>query len=524
MASITLDTDPKENRGDGIPRIRGPALVRVYTKTKSISDLPDDVLTEIFLILYAYWPSEHKKRSELGVCRRWYNVMISMPLLWTCIHVPRNDAADGEPQHRLNIISFSRSRSALLDVQFSRTRNLEERDCSLVFRNASRIRRLEACFVTRKAFHDIFNGDWEKLQMPNLQSLIIYHCALPYGFEYEDESDDLRPLIIRPWQGMEALRNLQLDNFYFAKFPPGTGVRSLSINSNRVGSFMLKKIFEHFPYLETLSIYDFEIPNADEGEHLGPPISAPHLRNLAIGSFCPHNKKCNCGLELLVAPNIEIVEYHGTRRSLLNKAHTAILVKSGGEKARRLRVCNQQRSNERDLLFYSTLSSHIDVEFAELPGDNAGFIVELLSSLGNLHSLTLALYPCVDNFDREQVYQDNMLNPTNFSEIIRQFKPVLACPTYIRVFDASLIAEDVKDILGQNLTILVSPPVNRDWFCYCGHIIYTLHDWDEHDRYWRDLGPFSGDDDDFEDEYWDEDGDEYFGEDDDEIENFDNQI
>ncbi|KAF5311911.1 hypothetical protein D9619_003475 [Psilocybe cf. subviscida] len=488
MAPTTPDIDSNQDKDSagGIPRIRGSGLVRVYTKIKSIGDLPDDVLTEIFLILYAYWPSrQHKRRSELGACRRWYNVMINMPLLWRSVHLPRGDAADGEPQRRLISMHLTRSRNALLDVRFVPTRNLEERDCSLVFQNALRIRKLEAQFITRGAFHNIFSQDWERLEMPNLQSLIVSDG--PRGY-FQDESTNSLPLSIRPWQGMEALHKLELNNFPFTDFPAGTRVRSLSLKSARVSSFILKEIFQHFPCLETLSIRDFISPSLDGGVHLGRPIRAPNLRNLAIGGIFLHEAECNCGLALLVAPNIETVEYHGMRRSLLNDAHTTILFKSGGEKTRRLRVCNQQRSKEKELFLYSRLPSHIDLEFAELPGDDACFIIELLSSLSNLHSITLALYPPVDNIlHRKARYQANNLNPTNFSQIVRQFKPVLACPTYIRVFDTSLIPEDVRHILGHNLTILVSPMVKEDWVADCDHIRYPNHDWDQFDKYLRNL-------------------------------------
>lgn len=255
----------------------------------------------------------HSERTELMVSRRWHALIINTSLLWTRAFL--SYCEDYDYFSFTELAGFKRSNVALMDVYWTvQGRPVIDPDYNLIVQHAHRIRNLIFSFELDNP-DSIFGRGWATCKMPQLSSLSLellpkLHCR--------SREASLRH--IQAWPEINSLQKLELISFV-------------------VAPDILKLLFQRFPHLETLILRGFEpFSNIVDGPQ-DTSISATFLRYVVLQGWF-HKATCVCGLCRLDAPNVEVLETHGPRRTKLNDGHVTILVKSDPARTRKLRVCN----------------------------------------------------------------------------------------------------------------------------------------------------------------------------------------
>ncbi|KAF5312453.1 hypothetical protein D9619_003489 [Psilocybe cf. subviscida] len=300
-----------------------------------INLLPDDVLVEIFKLVYESWPTkEHRQRTEIRVCQRWRELIINTPLLWTRIYLPNVFTG---PSYD-NAHSFERSRGALLDIIVRQIGEETDEEGEMIDRvlveHQSRIRRLTFLSGSENSVAYVL-AHWKSEDTPHLTAMHLnvshYRFArrnLDYENFWAQQLEKLGIGFVRAWPGLSNLRTLILDDIDVRRFPASANLRVLQLGAIELTVKELQGIFERFPSLETLTIQQLSPLTGTRARLVVPDdtvLRAPSLRNLGIGSFRRHSTDCKCGLVYLAAPNLEYLELQ-CDPALLAQRHFAVLL------------------------------------------------------------------------------------------------------------------------------------------------------------------------------------------------------
>lgn len=434
--------------------------------------LPDDVLVEVFKLVYEFWPTnEHKQRFEIQVCQRWRSLIIDTPLLWTTVYVPNASLLTGPSYY--NAHSLERSKGALLDLFIldnSDELHLNQEDSLKTYRvlveQHSRIGRLSILAVSEIAVACVL-ANWKSEDTPYLTTLRVnaaYGKSTPTTLGYVKHWFKKMGLKSAPaWPGLPNLRSLLLNKFDVRRFPASANLRELELVAFYLTVEGLQGVLEQFPALETLKIPELKLPTCSRVQAEipdGTVICAPSLRKLAIGSFYRHSPKCICGLVYLAAPNLEHLELK-CRPSLLTQHHFSVL----------LHPDNTQNLSKIRLAFKTAVLSDDAAEFLRgLPGQEridleASWISStqrwqrdievLLEATTGMRSLTI-------DFDFSWAHWKN----SNAAELIETVRHVKKCsPTFVRglTHAGDKLSYQAADdaLLGSGIELLRSPV--PDW-------------------------------------------------------------
>jgi hypothetical protein len=267
--------------------------------------LPDDILREIFTFtLSNYAPAyETPIQYVLGtVCRRWREVILHSPLLWTDIHAPLNGIYDP-------FVFFERSSPALIDVSISpppkpylttsRKSDLEfySRILDTISNNLPRLRRFFVVVDDFEQLHCLFTS-WTNREVPNLRKLNV-ECG-----------DYYQGILATFLNNGKSLCSTKVPGLQFGPFPILPNMTSLEFAYIEPNVDELQVLFSQFPALETLIIGTLGQPEEPSSNSVpyGLEIEAPSLKSLAIGLNDEHNEFCKCVLPYFPVKNLEYLE------------------------------------------------------------------------------------------------------------------------------------------------------------------------------------------------------------------------
>ena len=249
----------------------------IRTRPTAFNLLPTEILLSIFDLDVRDYYYPERKYQLAGVCRRWKNVILDCPSLWTTIHVATS--ASSVMTH------LERSRGALLDIVIETSLWSQSRHLALV-------PSLDIIEPLAHRWHsltitDVDSDDHEAmyeltltefitarinpLQFPSLKyvSISFFDCSL--DFLSPARAPALEHLELYTFQAeytafpsVTALKTLRLDCEYnpvdYPLFPhliPTQTLTELSI-SGLIGAFSPQPNSIHFPSLKMLEISDLE--------------------------------------------------------------------------------------------------------------------------------------------------------------------------------------------------------------------------------------------------------------------------
>jgi len=366
---------------------------KVIQSLSFIHSLSDDMLFEIFLIFVVQSNSAKALRSNppaqfilSTICRRWRDVVISSPLLWTDIFFPAHPKYD-------TLIFFERSCPAPINVNFDSVSCRLQDDAALSrFAQAltKHISRLRAFTIFVPGITDMreFWGTLERLEALDLQTLDIRSC-------YQSTCDVIAGASHTPlWRG-GLVRSVRVVGLCFRCLPLLVGLTKLEIGHVELNSRDLQTLLNNYPSLSTLVIgrfgapnHDFWAPLPDQTPHPAP-VLAPSLRSLAIYIDDSHLPECTCVLPWIVMDKLEYLEIMFPLNQFT--AHHASIL-SRVPLLRKLRIYGLVGHfvlSDKSLLF-SSLPKSVELEFVYYPESNSSALSEILS-LSNLHSITFDL-------------------------------------------------------------------------------------------------------------------------------------
>ncbi|KAG9018588.1 hypothetical protein FRB90_011311 [Tulasnella sp. 427] len=230
----------------------------------TVNDLPNEVLSAIFILtLHAWLPRRDICRLEL-TCRRWYEVVETTPVIWANITILEG----------MNYVeqALRKSKNAPIDIKFvPRGPSLDFADfSSRIDPHISRWRSLTA------TLRELDLGALETTPAPQLESLKV---------TFNGELIFPRPRYITMFGAgwfSEKLRNVEIDRFPLDI--DGTSLRNLSsLKLNNVdvhSSSMIMFILGASPQLVCLSLHGLPIHSPDEVTYA--PINLLVLERVSI--------------------------------------------------------------------------------------------------------------------------------------------------------------------------------------------------------------------------------------------------
>jgi len=329
-----------------------------------IHTLPEDIFREIFtLTLSNHAQYETPIQYVLGtVCRRWREIILHSPLLWTYIHAPLRGSYDP-------FIFFERSSPALIDVSvFPPWPWLDDGTCNsnlefylrvsdAISKNLPRLRRF---FVVADSFEqlDCLFTSWANREVPSLRKLSV---------ECGDYYRGIRATFLN---NGKSLCSTKVPGLQFGPFPILPNMTSLEFAYIEPNVDDLQVLFSQFPALEILIIGTLGQPKELSSSLVpyGLEIEAPSLKSLAIGLNDEHEEFCKCVLPYFPVENLEYLEISliGTR---FTDQHTHSILSRFKDCTclRKVRIHNPPPLEE-NMFFLPSGPGTIDLEFIFCPG------------------------------------------------------------------------------------------------------------------------------------------------------------
>ncbi len=329
--------------------------------------LPDDVLREIFTFTLSNHTPDYETPIQyvLGtVCRRWREIILHSPLLWTDIHAPLKGSYDP-------FIFFERSSPALIDVSVSPppipwlnektpyNSDLEfySRISDTISNNLPRLRHF---FVVVDDFEqlDCLFTSWANREVPNLRKLNV-ECR-----------DYYQGILATFLNNGKSLCSTKVSGLQFGSFPILPNMTSLEFAYIEPNVDELQVLFSQFPALDTLIIGTLGQPEESSSDLVpyGLEIEAPSLKSLAIGLNDEHNEFCRCVLPYFPVKNLEYLEisFIGT---VFTDPHTHSILSRFKDCTclRKARIHNPPPLAE-NMSFLPSGPGTIDLEFICCPG------------------------------------------------------------------------------------------------------------------------------------------------------------
>ncbi|KDR84923.1 hypothetical protein GALMADRAFT_300478 [Galerina marginata CBS 339.88] len=420
-----------------------------YARKPYLHYLPDDILLEIFLIYNSSldrWqpPTQY---NLIMVCRRWRDVVLHAPLLWTTICV----------QHHSPIFIdkyFERSQPALIDVQvdcipsWSRTElGLTSLISNAIANHSSRLRSLAIRVWESEELYPIFR-QWKDHDTINLESLDISSVSSYSSFP-SFSSPTFTDFSL--WKGAKFLQFLKLEGFNFEGFPPVPNLVTLEVDGLNTSAKEFQALINNSPLLSTLIIRHFETPpHSSESDELQRQIEAPSLRSLAINISNNHTAECGCFLSCLSMKNLEYLEVAYLWNTLTSH-HTSIISQwKNLPGLRRLRI-HSASLWEHDVSYLSSLPATTNLEIVDFPKTAEPSLASILN-LSNLKSVTFDL--------SSPRVPERSLDAEVFSDVVRRRCPKVGCPIIFRLPSTVTGVPawlELQAMMGNNFIILSSP-------------------------------------------------------------------
>ncbi|CAA7258686.1 unnamed protein product [Cyclocybe aegerita] len=417
-----------------------------------INELPDDLLTEV--ITFAMKSSKPNRNGEVPVqielslvCRRWRDLILHSPLLWTDIFISTTPLINAS-------IFFERSQTALIDVTFSSyTGDNTNADhdytiYSTVAKHISRIRSLSIDVIGPSDYYPFFLP-WKGLEAPTLKSLHIRSCfdgSTRFLTSYETDNE------LPVWIVANALHSVKLEGFESRHFPPLPSLTSLDLDKAKLCPGQFCHILNNCPLLEYLVIHHFGSPDGErdrEGRSVPQFVEAPSLRSLAINIENDHTDTCACALPSLSMKNLQYLEV-SFYWSHFTDHHASILSQwKNLTKLKTLRI-HSISFWANDMSFLAALPNTTVLEIVGFPKSENTALLEILN-LSNLRSISLDL--------SSPRFPQNSIDLDEFHEDVVQHTPTLSCP--VSLYCGSTEHEQGKRLredLGSFFMVQSSPP------------------------------------------------------------------
>ncbi|KAJ3507864.1 hypothetical protein NLJ89_g6065 [Agrocybe chaxingu] len=418
-----------------------------------INELPDDLLAEV--ITFATKSSKPNRNPEVPVqielslvCRRWRDLILHSPLLWTDIFISTSSLSNAS-------IFFERSQTALIDVTCSSVVNGHSAHTayismisSTIARHISRLRSLDIDVSEPSEVTYIFL-QWKDLEAPNLKSLHI--CSTPYPYmtfltSYEPENE------FPSWIVANALSSIRLEGIESQHFPPLPSLTSLDLDKTKLCPQQFCNILNNCPRLENLVIRRFGSPHELldwEIPYTQPLMEAQSLRSLAINIENDHTDTCACALPFLSMQNLQYLEvsYYWSH---FTDHHASILSHwKNLPKLQTLRI-HSISFWANDMSFLAALPNTTVLEIVGFPKSENTVLLEILN-LSNLRSISLDL--------SSPRFPQNNIDLDEFHEDVVQHTPTLSCPVslYCRSSEHEQ-GKKLREDLGTFFTVQSSPP------------------------------------------------------------------
>ena len=206
---------------------RMEAIMQPFILSHSFGILPDDVLARVFELVD---PVETPPNVLASVCRRFRNIMLHLPRLWTHISTVSSTRNISD--------RLERSKEMGLDVEAVIDRMSSKRDISskldLLIHHAWRWRSLLLQFDDDRVGLPLLPASedtWKAVQLPMLHQLTIYRSRYPRPTHIGENYDV--PLVT-DWD-MPKLRSLKLTNI-FPHHKSNSSLRSFSIKLRSMSS------------------------------------------------------------------------------------------------------------------------------------------------------------------------------------------------------------------------------------------------------------------------------------------------
>ncbi|KAF8905519.1 hypothetical protein CPB84DRAFT_1620037, partial [Gymnopilus junonius] len=358
-----------------------------------IDNLTDDILRDIFATFTnESWINRHYTPNQLllaAVCRRWRNLVLDTPLLWTSIYIPS----------AVSFSFFERSQPALIDVCLNSISSGIQADSDLLSRTSeaianhiSRVRSLKVHVWESKEVYAVFHA-WKDLEAVNLKNLTIssFNGSLnpPNTFPF--------PVFSSPtftkfsfWQGGKSLSSLKLEGFGYQEFAPLPNLTSLEIDRLNTTPTEFRDLLTSCPLLDKLIIHHFGAPSyTTESSPPNQEIDASSLRIFAVKIDSGHFEDCTCVLPILSLQNLEYLEV--VFPWTISDPHLS-LITSQWKKLPNLRkfVIRGPSIWANDISFLSDLPKSTELEIMNFPVD-AEVALTYVLNLSNLKSLIFDL-------------------------------------------------------------------------------------------------------------------------------------
>ncbi|KAF8807340.1 hypothetical protein BYT27DRAFT_7138055 [Phlegmacium glaucopus] len=445
------DADESEVHPDDAATIRNQKVIQSPSFIQSLSD---DLFFEIFLIFVSQANSAKALRSNppaqfilSTICRRWRDIVICSPLLWTDIFFPTNPNYD-------TLISFERSCPAPINVSFDSVSCRLYDDGALpsfaqaLIRHNSRLRSLSIS-VQRMTDMREFWGTLESLEALHLQALSIQlyqsTCDAIVG------STSHTPL----WRGGGLVRSVRVVGLCFRCLPLLVGLTKLEIGHVELNSRDLQTLLNNHPSLSTLVIGRFGAP-IHFGETLPDQshpaqVLAPSLRSLAIYIDDSHSSECTCGLPWLVMDKLEYLEimlplymFTTHHASILSRLKSVPLL-------RKLRIYGLvDHLLVFDKTFFSSLPKSIDLEFVYYPASTSPALSEILA-LPYLHSISF------DLTSRHSSQLGRHLDLDDFVGAVPRTQLKSPLVVHLPITENTVKLDEIKAVHGDKLSIHTFP-------------------------------------------------------------------
>jgi hypothetical protein len=458
-----------------------------------VNNLPDDVLRYLFWWVVAtsenYPPLQY---ILLGVCRRWRELVLHCPLLWSTIHAPIGGPYDP-------LVFFERSAPAPLSVTLYSTWahdfEMHTQISNAILQHLSRLTRLTIDVVR---FDEIapFLEAWRDRRAPNFR-----HFELSCSEDPEkDTTIDLNH--------EESLRSVKLRGLSFKFLPVLRYLTVLELSRLRPDPRMFHDLFAQFPALETLIVGVLSAPS-ESTDSTWPiqEILAPSLKTLAINLANDHTENCLCPLPHLTADNLEHLEISHFGSIFADDYVSLNSHFKTSPRLRKMRI-RGHLFMEQDTTFLASLPNGACLEIIGFPSHRDPGAGLPILNLENLGSITIDLTPTLSKYtsDFDIVAFHGVLQNTRDLAFKR---PVAVCCAS----DESALAA-WKSTLGNRFSIRpTSLPTGYldDYLIPCDESLDGLSDSSQNDYYdwdgdvggYQDYGDYEYDE---EDDYPDESG------------------
>jgi len=457
---------------------------------RNITSLPDDILREVFDLSvhgFSVVPEyDTPVQYILGtVCRRWRDLALHTPLLWSDIYIPMKEPYD-------SLAFFERSAPALIDVSFSSVwssdMELHNRVSKAILKNISRLRKLNIDVLNLDELTSLFVA-WRDKEAPNFRQLnIVCH----------DTFIGIKELDATFLSYGESLRSVKLAGLEFNALPFLPNLTTLEIDRMRPEPPNLQALFDHCPALESLTVGQFGAP--PPSDDTGAPrvqstleIVAPSLKSLALNLDCDHTEECECALPHLVAENLEYLEISQYDLTFADLQFSITSHFRELPRLQKLRIRNHLFSDS-DVAFFSSLPKTTNLEIMGFPNHRDPGAGLSILNMPNFQSIAIDLTAFSISRESDVIKLHNVLQAN---------RPTLRCPVNICCDADNETIAFWKSLLGERLIIQPMPLQSGlldNYLFSCDDMIdrmsgSTAEEYDEQDYEWD------------EDEWYDEDGD-----------------